>query len=105
MKHGFGTFTWESGNKYEGDYYLDLREGEGKMSWNDGSNYEGEWHKGLQNGQGCLTLADGRVKAGHFRNNKFHGGPARRPIHSQVNTIQEEDDEYDEGLQEKARDD
>ena len=93
MKHGHGTFTWESGNRYEGDYWMDLREGFGNMQWNDGSSYEGEWHKGLQNGQGKLVLADGRLKEGLFRNNKFHGGPARMPYH----TIKEED-EYDEGI-------
>ena len=73
MKHGYGVFSWESGNSYEGEYYLDLRNGFGAMEWNDGSYYEGEWYKGLKNGQGRLVLPDGRVKEGIFKNNKFYG--------------------------------
>ena len=73
MKHGAGIFQWESGNKFEGNYWMDLREGYGRMDWNDGSYYEGEWHEGLQHGQGRLCLPDGRIKEGIFRNNKFCG--------------------------------
>ena len=50
MKHGEGVFKWESGNKYEGCYEYDLRQGYGEMFWSDGSVYKGEWHKGFQHG-------------------------------------------------------
>ena len=39
MKHGLGIFQWESGNRYEGGYYMDQRQGDGHMDWHDGSNY------------------------------------------------------------------
>ena len=30
-KHGYGEFTWESGNKYCGNYHYDERQGYGTM--------------------------------------------------------------------------
>ena len=36
-KHGFGTFIWESGNVYKGNYHYDERQGYGTMKWTDQS--------------------------------------------------------------------
>jgi hypothetical protein len=47
MKNGLGTFTWESGNIYHGNYVNDERMGYGEMYWTDGSVYKGEWIKGI----------------------------------------------------------
>ena len=46
-KHGYGEFTWESGNKYCGNYHYDERQGYGTMQWTDGSTYKGHWVKGV----------------------------------------------------------
>jgi hypothetical protein len=46
-KNGLGTFTWESGNIYNGNYVNDEREGYGEMYWTDKSIYKGEWKKGI----------------------------------------------------------
>ena len=46
-KHGQGTFTWKSGNMYDGTYCDDQRHGYGEMYWYDGSIYKGEWNKGI----------------------------------------------------------
>ena len=34
---------WKNGDRYEGDYKNDKREGKGIMYWNDGDKYEGDW--------------------------------------------------------------
>jgi len=47
MKHGYGVFSWESGNVYKGNYEFDMRQGYGEMYWNDGSTYKGNWIKGM----------------------------------------------------------
>ena len=36
MKNGMGTFTWESGNIYHGNYINDERMGYGEMYWTNG---------------------------------------------------------------------
>ena len=41
MKHGYGIFSWQSGNVYKGNYENDERNGYGEMSWTDGSVYKG----------------------------------------------------------------
>jgi hypothetical protein len=40
-KQGVGTFVWSSGNQYRGEYHNDDREGFGEMKWTDGSIYIG----------------------------------------------------------------
>ena len=46
-KHGHGTFEWESGNIYVGNYHDDDRQGYGVMRWTDGSTYMGTWDQGI----------------------------------------------------------
>jgi hypothetical protein len=45
-KHGYGIFSWESGNMYKGNYKDDERDGYGEMYWTDGTVYKGDWRKG-----------------------------------------------------------
>jgi hypothetical protein len=68
-----GTFTWESGNIYHGNYINDERMGYGEMYWTDGSCYKGDWIKGIQHGRGIMTFPDGRIKDGYFDTNVFKG--------------------------------
>ena len=46
-KNGYGVFIWASGNIYKGNYKDDERDGFGEMFWVDGSYYQGEWKKGI----------------------------------------------------------
>ena len=41
---GYGTYTWENGNKYEGNWKHYMRNGHGKLTTVDGEVYEGEWY-------------------------------------------------------------
>ena len=97
MKHGNGTFTWETGNQYKGSYQMDQRSGYGEMNWNDGSSYIGEWVKGEQDGHGKLTLPDGKEREGYWVKNKLTkvDNNHNRSPHMQkgINTIQEADED------------
>jgi hypothetical protein len=94
MKHGNGTFTWESGNQYKGSYQMDMRQGYGEMVWNDGSSYIGEWVKGEQDGYGALTLPDGKVREGYWVKNKLTKVSNRSPhMQEGINTINEADED------------
>ena len=44
--HGKGLFKWVDGRSYEGEYYLDKKQGYGKFKWPDGRLYEGQWNDG-----------------------------------------------------------
>ena len=41
LKHGKGIFTFNNGEKYEGDYRMGKRNGNGIIIYNNGSKYEG----------------------------------------------------------------
>ena len=76
VKHGWGRFEWEAGNKYTGNYRFDERDGWGTMEWIDGSQYMGHWKKGIQSGLGIMDFEVGEKKikkqrAGFFENNIF----------------------------------
>lgn len=47
-----GTFYYDSGNKYEGDWKNDTMNGYGKYYFSNGDKYEGEWRDGKINGKG-----------------------------------------------------
>lgn len=72
-KHGFGTFTWASGNVYKGEYKEDERHGQGEMTWTDGTSYVGEWCHGIQHGHGKMIMPDGTIKEGYFDCNVYKG--------------------------------
>lgn len=46
---------YETGEKYEGDYYNDQKNGVGKMTYADGNTYEGEWRNDKRQGYGKYT--------------------------------------------------
>lgn len=68
-KHGYGIFSWASGNIYKGHYVDDLRTGYGEMYWGDGSYYKGDWNKGIQHGEGVLYVPGQSIKRGKFQDN------------------------------------
>jgi len=72
-KHGFGIFSWASGNIYKGEYFEDERHGFGEMVWTDGTKYIGEWCHGIQHGKGSMILENGIIKEGYFDCNVYKG--------------------------------
>lgn len=43
---GFGTFEWDDGRKYMGEYKQGLKHGYGEFFWPDGRVYKGLWNRG-----------------------------------------------------------
>jgi|GEM_PF-730527 len=65
---GHGTLTWQSGNKYEGDFKDGLMHGRGVITWTDGNKYEGDFKFGLMHGKGVRVYSNGDIYEGQFKN-------------------------------------
>lgn len=55
VRSGTGTFTWNTGESYEGTWVDDIQDGYGKMIWPDLGVYEGEFQNGKRQGHGTFT--------------------------------------------------
>ena len=71
-QHGQGTLTSASGNKYVGEYKDSMWHGHGTLTWTDGNNYVGEFNDGKRHGQGTFTYADGSKYVGEYKDSKKH---------------------------------
>jgi len=73
MLHGYGRFTFDQGDIFEGHYHYNKRQGEGKMNFADGSSYEGDYYNSKMHGKGKYTWANGAVYEGDWEDDKRHG--------------------------------
>ena len=55
---GKGSFLFENGNNYSGEWVEGLPDGFGIMSFDNGDTYEGDWSKGKMNGFGEYHFFD-----------------------------------------------
>eukprot|EP00040_Diaphanoeca_grandis_P013567 m.68643 g.68643 ORF g.68643 m.68643 type:complete len:236 (-) comp23979_c1_seq1:50-757(-) len=78
MREGTLKTVYEmNGEKYTGDWHLDLREGKGTCIQKNGTQYEGDWKAGKREGYGVRSVKrDGvlvKEYSGAFFNNKKEG--------------------------------
>ena len=76
-KHGYGVYTWENDGKYDGQWKDGKKHGHGIRYYKDGSVWDGQWMNGKRNGFGTLTLKggddDGNVYKGTLKDDCYHG--------------------------------
>eukprot|EP00826_Nyctotherus_ovalis_P020286 TRINITY_DN1635_c0_g10_i1.p1 TRINITY_DN1635_c0_g10~~TRINITY_DN1635_c0_g10_i1.p1 ORF type:complete len:527 (+),score=113.99 TRINITY_DN1635_c0_g10_i1:200-1780(+) len=70
---GIKTIYYESGDKYEGEYKNNKKNGKGTYYYTNGDRYEGEWINGKQCGTGVLYYANGDKYDGGWENNGRSG--------------------------------
>ena len=73
---GVGTYTWENGSKYTGEFKKGSMHGQGTFYFgagNAGAKYEGEFKNGFIDGIGTWTWANGEKYTGESKFNKMHG--------------------------------
>ena len=71
--NGNGTYIHTSGATYVGTWKDMKRHGYGIEIWPDGSKYEGKHKNNERHGQGIYTYIDGSVYKGEHRKNERHG--------------------------------
>ena len=74
----FGTARFPNGERYEGEFRDDKRNGRGTFYHASGDRYEGEFRDDKRNGRGTYSfLADNQFKGdryeGEFRDSKYNG--------------------------------
>ena len=77
-RHGQGTYTHTSGNKYIGEWKEDLKNGQGTYYYLADDKYKGdifigEHRDGKRNGQGTYTFTDGSKGEGEWKDGKPNG--------------------------------
>ncbi|KAA6357232.1 MAG: hypothetical protein EZS28_047241, partial [Streblomastix strix] len=73
MFSGFGTYYYDDGSRYEGDWVGNMRNNFGTMYYKDGEIYSGSWRDDIREGRGTLFKADGNVIQGNYENDVPHG--------------------------------
>ena len=71
--NGEGSYRFNSGARYTGQFQAGKSNGIGICYWPDGSFYHGEWADGLPHGKGAKTLGDGKHQVGWFEKGRFLG--------------------------------
>ena len=69
----FGSYTWEDGNKYVGEWQLGMMHGKGTYTYPKKYKYVGEWRKAKIDGYGTHTWANGTKYVGMWENGKANG--------------------------------
>ena len=73
MRHGYGK-DYRKTSEYEGEFYLDKKNGKGKIILNAGDIYNGEFKNNKINGYGHYIWKNNNHEyIGYFLNGKFHG--------------------------------
>ena len=68
-----GTFTYDNGAVYVGEWQMDTRHGQGTITFANGNTYTGNFKDGSYNGKGTFSYNNGDKYVGNFKNNFFDG--------------------------------
>jgi hypothetical protein len=74
--NGRGKYMYKNGEEYEGEFLNDQMSGFGRYVWPNGNGtnvYEGEWKNSKQNGRGKFLWPDGQVYEGEFKDGTSNG--------------------------------
>jgi hypothetical protein len=71
--HGHGTYTHISGQIYIGNWNDGKRNGRGTTIFTNGNKHVGNYSKNMRNGQGIYTYTNGSYHLGEYLDNKRHG--------------------------------
>ena len=65
IRNGTGSYSWSTGETYEGTWVNDVQSGNGKMVWPGLGTYTGQFQNGKRHGRGAFTwIYDGEPTTG-----------------------------------------
>ena len=67
----YGTYTWDTGEKYVGEWQNRRRVGNGVFTYKNGNKYTGSWQSNVPDGQGSLLATDGKVYVGQWIDGQY----------------------------------
>ena len=67
QQDGHGTYEYDDGSKYIGEWKDGKRHGQGTWTQPGRGEYVGPWKNGSENGQGTFTYTDGGQYVGEFK--------------------------------------
>lgn len=68
-----GTFRFENGDEYKGQWKKGKQEGYGVYEFINGDTYKGAWKDGVMEGRGTYTYANGDKYIGMWKEGKMNG--------------------------------
>ncbi len=76
--HGQGTYLFANGDKYTGEFKQDKSDGHGTFYYADGDKYVGEYRGDLRHGRGIYTFGPksqfaGDKYVGEYKDGQYHG--------------------------------
>ena len=71
---GYGTYTWANGNQYVGNFIDSRINGRGTYSGKNGDKYIGEYKDGKRHGNGTYIWNGGDIFTGEFREDEMLSG-------------------------------
>jgi hypothetical protein len=98
LYHGYGVYTWTNGNRYEGMWEKNRREGQvtwisGKQSSSPGDRYQGQWYLDQKHGEGHYFQANGDTFIGTFQEDQRHrSGIYRTQNRQSFNVVYHQDE-------------
>jgi hypothetical protein len=72
-ENGYGTYVFEDGNEYIGEWKDVKFHGQGTLTSTAGDKYVGGWKENEMYGLGTFTFATGDKYTGEFKDGKYHG--------------------------------
>ena len=69
--NGYGTYVYDSGDKYVGESKNNLAHGQGTQTFANGNQYVGGFKNNERDGQGTYTFADGEIVRGIWKNGEL----------------------------------
>ena len=72
-RSGTGTYTWNDGSVYEGEFANDQINGEGKLTIPGKGTYDGEFVNGKKSGTGTYEFVNGDKYVGNWSNDVMSG--------------------------------
>lgn len=81
VKNGKGTYSYNDGDRYEGEWKDDARSGTGKFfntalgttHYAEGGKYEGQYIDDMKSGKGKMEFPNGDVYDGNWEYNEIQG--------------------------------